>query len=133
MELRVAAKVDKVDQEYFDAVIRPLLQRSRRVDFGSEIGDVEKNDFLGKAYAVLFPVDWPEPFGLIMIEALACGTPVIAWRCGSVPEVLEDGRTGFIVDSMDQAVIAVEKVQSLDRRLVEASHAGGMGARPRAA
>jgi glycosyltransferase involved in cell wall biosynthesis len=115
MELRVAAKVDKVDREYFREVIEPMLRRNPRVQFGPEIDDAGKNELLGNAYATLFPIDWPEPFGLIMIESLACGTPVVGWRCGSVPEVLEHGRTGFVCDDLDEAVAAVEDVASLDR------------------
>lgn len=114
--LRIAAKVDKADEEYFETKIRPLLN-DPLVDFVGEIGETEKGDFLGNALALLFPIDWPEPFGLVMIEALACGTPVIAFRCGSVPEVMEDGVTGFIVDDIDQAVAAVEKVPGIDRRV----------------
>ena len=85
------------------------------VEFLGEVGGRDKDEFLGNAYALLFPIDWAEPFGLVMIEALACGTPVIAWRCGSVPEVIADGVTGFVVDSVDQAVQAVERVAGLSR------------------
>lgn len=112
--LKIAAKVDAADRDYFDARIRPLLAHPL-VDYVGEIGEGEKSEFLGKAAALLFPIDWPEPFGLVMIEALACGTPVIAWRCGSVPEVIEHGRSGFIVDSMHEAVAAVGRVGELDR------------------
>ncbi len=115
MPLKIAAKIDKVDQEYFEEVIKPLLDH-RLVEFVGEIGDREKNEFLGNAYAVLFPIDWLEPFGLVMIEAMACGTPVIAWPHGSVPEVMEDGVTGFIVEDLDDAVQAIEKLASFDRR-----------------
>jgi glycosyltransferase involved in cell wall biosynthesis len=115
MRLRIAAKVDRADRAYFQERIEPLL-RSPRVEFLGEIGGKEKEEFLGGAYALLFPIDWPEPFGLVMIEAMACGTPVIAWRCGSVPEVMEDGVTGFVVDRMEQAVAAVERVSDLDRQ-----------------
>jgi glycosyltransferase involved in cell wall biosynthesis len=115
MPLKIAAKIDKVDQEYFEAVIKPLLDH-RLVEFVGEIGGREKEEFLGNAYAVLFPIDWPEPFGLVMIEAMACGTPVIAWRHGSVPEVMEDGVTGFIVEQLDEAVQAIERLASFDRR-----------------
>jgi len=115
MPLKVAAKVDRVDREYFETVIRPLL-RGPWVEYIGEIGEAEKNDFLGQAYALLFPIDWPEPFGLVMIEALACGTPVIAYRNGSVPEIIEDGVTGFIVQSLEEAVEAVPKVAGLSRR-----------------
>ncbi|WP_456431806.1 glycosyltransferase family 4 protein [Thermosulfuriphilus sp.] len=112
--LKIAAKVDSADRQYFEEVIRPLL-KSPWVEFVGEIGEGEKNEFLGQALALVFPIDWPEPFGLVMIEALACGTPVIAWRCGSVPEVIEEGVAGFIVESLEEAVVAVEKVASVDR------------------
>lgn len=114
MELKIAAKVDRVDQDYFDAVIRPLLA-GPRIEFIGEVGESEKQQFLGGARALLFPIDWPEPFGLVMIEAMACGTPVIAWRHGSVPEVIEEGRTGFIVETIGEAVAAIERIDSLDR------------------
>ena len=117
IDLKIAAKVDKVDQDYFDAVIRPMLD-DPRVEFIGEIEEDQKQAFLGNARAVLFPIDWPEPFGLVMIEAMACGTPVIAWPCGSVPEIIDHGLTGFIVNSIDQAVTAVDDVGSLDRKLV---------------
>ena len=114
--LLIAAKVDKVDETYFKEVIKPLL-KSPLVEYIGEIGEKEKNEFLGGAYALLFPIDWPEPFGLVMIEALACGTPVIAWNCGSVPEVIEHEKTGFIVNSLEEAVKAVEKVEKIDRKI----------------
>ncbi|MGX6566021.1 glycosyltransferase family 4 protein [Cupriavidus necator] len=113
--LRIAAKVDRVDQDYFDEKIRPLLCEPG-VEFIGEIGEGEKEAFLGEALALLFPVDWPEPFGLVMIEAMACGTPVIAWRSGSVPEVMGAGDTGYIVDSEAAAVEAVGKCYDHDRR-----------------
>ena len=91
------------------------------VDYIGEIGDAEKGEFLGNARALLFPIDWPEPFGIVMIEAMACGTPVIGWRCGSVPEVLEDEVSGFIVDSEEQAVEAVFRAARMDRRAVRAA------------
>src|SRR5690606_20918356 len=114
MPIRIAAKIDAVDRAYFQEAIQPLLE-GPDVDFIGEITDAQKSDFLGGARAVLFPIDWPEPFGLVMIEAMACGTPVIAWNCGSVPEVVDEGVTGRIVDSEDEAVAAVEEVVSLDR------------------
>jgi glycosyltransferase involved in cell wall biosynthesis len=117
LELKIAAKVDRADETYFDEVIRPLLA-DPHVDFIGEINDRQKQAFLAGARALLFPVDWPEPFGLVMIEAIACGTPVIAWRMGSVPEVIDDGVTGFIVDSMDKAIAAVEGSSALDRRVI---------------
>lgn len=113
--LKIAAKVDRVDQAYFDEVIQPLLD-SAHVEYLGEIGEARKGEFLGNARAILFPIDWPEPFGLAMIEALACGTPVIAFRRGSVPEVIEDGRTGAVVESVDEAVEAVDQLSSLSRR-----------------
>lgn len=115
LPLKIAAKVDKVDQEYFQTVIRPLLANPL-VEYLGEIGDKEKGDFLGNAIALLFPIDWPEPFGLVMIESMMCGTPVIAYRRGSVPEILTDGETGFIVETLEEAVSAVKKVQNLSRK-----------------
>jgi glycosyltransferase involved in cell wall biosynthesis len=117
MPLRIAAKVDAVDEAYFAEVVRPLL-RDPLVEFVGEIDDAGKASFLGNARAVLFPVDWPEPFGLVMIESMACGTPVIAWPCGSVPEILEDGVTGYIVESVEGAVAAADRVDKLDRALI---------------
>jgi glycosyltransferase involved in cell wall biosynthesis len=115
MPLRIAAKVDSVDQEYFETTIKPLLD-GPFTEYLGEIGDGEKDEFLGNAYALLFPIDWPEPFGLVMIEAMACGTPVIAYRHGSVPELMEEGVTGFVVTQLDEAVRAAERVADLDRR-----------------
>jgi glycosyltransferase involved in cell wall biosynthesis len=112
--LRIAAKVDPADLDYFKRDIEPLLA-APGVDFIGEIGDAQKSDFLGGARALLFPVDWPEPFGLVMIEALACGTPVIAFRSGSVPEIIDDGVTGFIVTGMRQAIEAARRVDAIDR------------------
>jgi len=112
--IRIAAKVDRVDRAYFEATIRPLLAHPL-VEYIGEIGDDRKQEFLGGAMALLFPIDWPEPFGLAMIEAMACGTPVIAWRCGSVPEVVDDGITGVIVDDMDTAVAAVDTARKMSR------------------
>src|SRR5438093_7967236 len=103
MPLKIAAKVDRVDKDYFDWIIAPLLRNSL-VEFVGEIGEGEKDEFLGNAYALLFPIDWPEPFGLVMIEAMACGTPVIAYRGGAVPEALDEGVTGFIVHSLEDAM-----------------------------
>jgi glycosyltransferase involved in cell wall biosynthesis len=113
--IRIAAKVDEADAEYFDQHVKPLLDHPL-VDFVGEIGDAEKDEFLGRALALLFPIEWPEPFGLVMTEALACGTPVVAFRNGAVPEVLDDGVTGFIVESLDEALEAVTRVRTLDRR-----------------
>lgn len=117
LPLKIAAKVDQSDRSYFEREIRPLLDNPL-VEFIGEIGDADKSEFLGNALALLFPIDWPEPFGLVMIEAMACGTPTIAWPCGSVPEVLEDGLTGFIVKSVPQARAAIARLSRLDRRQV---------------
>jgi glycosyltransferase involved in cell wall biosynthesis len=114
MPLKIAAKVDRADKRYFKRVIEPLLQGSF-VEWIGEISDEQKGEFLGNAYALLFPIDWPEPFGLVMIEAMACGTPVIAYDDGSVPEVLEEGRTGFIVKDLEDATEAIHRVASLSR------------------
>jgi glycosyltransferase involved in cell wall biosynthesis len=113
--LRIAAKVDPADTIYFDREIRPLLD-DPLVEFIGEIDDRQKSDFLGHARALLFPIDWPEPFGLVMIEALACGTPVIAFRGGSVREVIDHGVTGFVVNSTEEAIEAAARVHTLDRR-----------------
>jgi glycosyltransferase involved in cell wall biosynthesis len=112
--LRIAAKVDEADRPYFKREIEPLLKGSN-AEFIGEIGDSEKERFLGEAYALLFPVDWPEPFGIVMIEAMACGTPVVAYRQGSVPEIITDGETGFVVDNLDDAVAAVGRIPELRR------------------
>lgn len=111
--LKIAAKVDAADELYFEREVKPLL-RSPLVDYIGEINDDEKSAFLSGAHALLFPIDWPEPFGLVMIEAMACGTPVVAYRRGSVPEVLEHGLTGFVVDDEEQAVLAVRRLGELD-------------------
>jgi len=115
--LKIAAKVDRVDQEYYDEIISPLL-KSPNVEFIGEISDREKSQFLSGAIALLVTIDWPEPFGLVMIEAMACGTPVIAFNRGSVPEVVEDGITGFVVEDEISAINAVDRVRLLDRRRV---------------
>ncbi|MGE5446497.1 MAG: glycosyltransferase family 4 protein [Ignavibacteriales bacterium] len=115
MEIKIAAKVDATDREYFEEMIKPLLN-DPSTDYIGEIGEGEKDEFLGKAYALLFPIDWPEPFGMVMIEAMACGTPVIAYNQGSVPEVIEEGVTGFIVENLEEAVRAVKMVPSLSRK-----------------
>jgi glycosyltransferase involved in cell wall biosynthesis len=114
--LKIAAKVDAADARYFQEKIEPLLLGQDLIEFVGEIGDEAKSGFLGDAQALLFPIDWPEPFGLVMIEAMACGTPVVAYGCGSVPEVIEDGVTGFIVSNEDEAVAAVGRTASLNRR-----------------
>lgn len=114
--LKIAAKVDRVDEAYFRTKIEPLLGGD--VEFIGEIGEQQKTQFLGSAFALLFPIDWPEPFGLSMIEAMACGTPVLAFRCGSVPEIVEDGITGVIVQSIEEAVAAFPRLIALDRKKV---------------
>jgi glycosyltransferase involved in cell wall biosynthesis len=115
MPLKIAAKVDRADREYYQEVVQPLLHKSALVEYLGEVGGATKDAFLGEAAALLFPIDWPEPFGLVMIEAMACGTPVIAYPRGSVPEVLEDGVTGWIVEGLEEAVQAVERVPLLSR------------------
>jgi glycosyltransferase involved in cell wall biosynthesis len=117
MPLKIAAKIDKADEGYFQEVIRPLLE-CRHVEFVGEIGECDKAAFLGSAYALLFPIDWPEPFGLVMIEAMACGTPVIAYSHGSVPELIEDGLTGFWIRSLEEGVRALKQVPLLSRRRI---------------
>jgi len=115
IEIKIAAKVDPMNLDYFNDVVKPLL-KDPLVEYLGEIGEEEKNEFLGNAYALLFPLDWPEPFGLVMIEAMACGTPVIAYSIGSVPEIIDDGVTGFLVSGMDEAVKAIDRVPSLSRK-----------------
>ena len=115
MRLRIAAKTDAADSNYMEQVIRPILSTSS-AEFIGEIGDKDKKEFLANAYALLFPIDWPEPFGLVIIEAMACGTPVIAFRCGSVPELIQEGITGYIVDDIDGALQALGRVPTFDRR-----------------
>jgi len=119
MPLKIAAKVDRVDEEYFATTIEPLLSQ-RGIQYIGEIGEDRKNAFLGRAAALVFPIAWREPFGLVMIEAMACGTPVIAFNNGSVPEVLEDGVTGFIVENERQAIEAVGRIGTLDRERIRA-------------
>jgi glycosyltransferase involved in cell wall biosynthesis len=118
--LRAAAKIDAADRAYYQHEIEPLLGAAD-VEFVGEIGDVDKRAFLGDAAGLVFPIDWPEPFGLVMIEAMACGTPVVAWDCGSVREVVDHGRTGFIVNSIEEAVDAIRRIGSIDRRAVRAT------------
>ncbi len=115
VELKIAAKVDEADKEYFNAVIKPLLKKPK-IEFIGEIGEKDKEKFLGNALALLFPIDWLEPFGLVMIEAFACGTPVIAYGCGSVPEIIDNTITGFIVNDIKSAVKAVDNIKKIDRR-----------------
>lgn len=114
MPLKIAAKIDKNDREYFESRIRPAL-RSPMIEFVGEIANSDKQEFLGNAAALLFPINWPEPFGIVMIEALACGTPVIAFPFGSVPEIISDGVCGCIVHNVDEAVDAVLRIDMIDR------------------
>jgi glycosyltransferase involved in cell wall biosynthesis len=118
--LRIAAKIDAADQSYFDSEIRRLLD-DPLVEFIGEIDERQKNKFLGEALALLFPIDWPEPFGLVMIEALACGVPVVGFRNGSVPEIIADGVAGFIVDDLEQAIAVTKRVDRLERSACRAS------------
>ena len=115
MPLKVAAKVDPADRDYFERQVAPVLAKSPHVEFIGEIDDRRKSEFLGGARALLFPISWPEPFGLVMIESMACGTPVIAFDSGSVPEILEDGLTGFVVRDVDGAALAVRRLNRLFR------------------
>ena len=117
MPLKVAAKVDNVDREYFEEQILPMI-KSAKVDYIGEINDSQKSEFLSGAVALLVPIDWPEPFGLVMIEAMACGTPVIAFNRGSAPEVIEDGLTGFIVEDINGAIGAVDRLSLLSRERI---------------
>ena len=112
--LKIAAKVDRADRDYYDEIIRPLIDHPL-IEYVGEIGDREKSDFLSGAIGLLVPIDWPEPFGLVMIEAMACGTPVIAYNRGSVPEIIEEGLTGFIVEDEISAISAVGRLSQLDR------------------
>jgi glycosyltransferase involved in cell wall biosynthesis len=112
--LKIAAKIDVMDEKYFEEKIKPLLNHPL-IEYVGEVGDQEKGEFLGNAYALLFPINWPEPFGLVMIEAMACGTPVIAYDRGAVPEVLQDTETGFIVHDLEETVQAVQRVDTIDR------------------
>ncbi|HEX4925642.1 MAG TPA: glycosyltransferase family 4 protein [Bdellovibrionales bacterium] len=114
MKLKIAAKKDPAESHYFENVLAPLMKLPF-VEYVGEIGEREKQEFLGQATALLFPIDWPEPFGIAMIEALACGTPIIAWRNGSVPEIVKDGVNGFIVESLEEAARAVEKIETISR------------------
>jgi glycosyltransferase involved in cell wall biosynthesis len=116
--LKIAAKVDPADRVYYESEIRPLIKVSPWVEFVGEINDAQKSEFLSRAHALLFPISWPEPFGLAMIESMACGTPVIAFDRGSVPEVVEDGLSGFVVGNEAAAVQVVQRLGELDRRLV---------------
>jgi glycosyltransferase involved in cell wall biosynthesis len=117
IRLKIAAKVGKGDEDYFREKIAPLLS-DPEVEFLGEINERSKTEFLGEAQALLFPIDWPEPFGLVMIEAMACGTPVLAFRQGSVAEIIDQGVTGAIIDTMDEAMMILPRVIALDRRAV---------------
>jgi glycosyltransferase involved in cell wall biosynthesis len=119
-KLKIAAKIDRVDRDYFEEAIRPFFD-DPLVEYVGEISDHEKAEFLGGAAALLFPIDWPEPFGLVMIEAMACGTPVIAFNRGAVPEVVEDGVSGFIVEDELGALAAIRRLSELDRGAVRAA------------
>jgi glycosyltransferase involved in cell wall biosynthesis len=118
IKLKVAAKIDNADKQYYDAEIKHLIEGNPNVEFIGEINDQQKPEFLSGAHALLFPINWPEPFGLVMIEAMACGTPVIAFRSGSVPEVIDDGVSGFIVANEDEAVAATKRLHQLNRTTV---------------
>ena len=118
--LKMAAKIDSQDKVYWETVIRPMVESNPLVEFVGEIGDHQKSAFLGGSEALLFPIDWPEPFGLVMIEAMACGTPVVAFRCGSVPEIIEDGGTGYLVETVEQAIAAAGRAHLLDREAIRA-------------
>jgi glycosyltransferase involved in cell wall biosynthesis len=115
MNLKIAAKVDKSDRAYWNDVIAPMIKACPNVEYVGEISDEEKASFLGNARALLFPIDWPEPFGIVMVEAFACGTPVIGFPRGSVPEIIDHSVTGFIVESVDEAIDAVGRLDALDR------------------
>ncbi|MFM9110538.1 MAG: glycosyltransferase family 4 protein [Prochlorococcaceae cyanobacterium] len=121
LPLKVAAKIDRADAAYYRDVIEPMLLGNPLVDFIGEVDDAGKQELLGNALALLFPIDWPEPFGLVMIEANACGTPVIAWRNGSTPEIIEPGLNGILVESIEEAVAAVRLVPTIPRERVRAN------------
>ena len=119
-KLKMAAKIDEADRAYWETVIKPLVAEHSNVEYVGEVNDREKGSFLGNATALLFPIDWPEPFGIVMIEAMACGTPVIAYRAGSTPEVMDDGLSGYLVDDVSEAALAVRRIERLDRIKVRA-------------
>jgi glycosyltransferase involved in cell wall biosynthesis len=116
--LKIAAKVDRSDQEYYEQIIRPLIDRNPLIEYIGEIGDPEKSEFLSGAIGLLLPIDWPEPFGLVMVEAMACGTPVVAYNRGSVPEIIDDGLTGFVVEDETSAVAAINRLAKLSRHAI---------------
>lgn len=115
LPLKIAAKIDKADRAYWEEKIEPMIKANANVEYIGEIGEHQKARFLGDALALVFPIDWPEPFGLVMIESMACGTPVIAFECGSVREVIDDGVSGYVVNSVDEAVAALSRLHSLYR------------------
>jgi glycosyltransferase involved in cell wall biosynthesis len=115
MKLKVAAKIGDGDRAYYEEVVAPLIDGDR-IEYVGEIDDTQKQSFLGGAAALLFPIDWPEPFGLVAIEAMACGTPVLAWNCGALPEIVDNGRSGFVVETIDDAVAAMPALLQLDRQ-----------------
>ena len=115
LPLKIAAKIDQIDQTYYRDQIAPMITANAGIEFIGEIDDQGKQELLSQALALLFPVDWPEPFGLVMIEANACGTPVIAWNNGSIPEVIINGINGYIVESIDEAISAIDKIAMIDR------------------
>jgi glycosyltransferase involved in cell wall biosynthesis len=121
LPLKIAAKIDVFDRQYWEEAIEPLVRRHPNVEYVGEVNEREKAEFLGKALALVFPITWREPFGLVMIEAMACGTPVVAFRKGAVPEVVEEGVSGFVVDSVDEAVAALGRIGQLDRGRVRAA------------
>ncbi len=120
LPLKIAAKIDKLDRHYWEYLIEPMVKANPLVEYVGEINESEKAEFLGNALGLLFPIDWPEPFGLVMIEAMACGTPVVAFQRGSVLEVIEDGKSGFVVSSVEEAIRAVARLKTLDRATVRA-------------
>ena len=121
LKLKIAAKIDNKDKDYFDTLIKPMICDNPNVEVIGEVDDLQKPDLLSGAHALIFPIEWQEPFGLVMIEFMACGTPVVAFDCGSVREVIDDGVTGFIVNNVNSAVTAVGKAHALDRALVRAT------------
>ncbi|HHY49327.1 MAG TPA: glycosyltransferase family 4 protein [Alphaproteobacteria bacterium] len=118
MTLKIAAKIDAADRPFWNEVVEPMIRAHRNVEYLGEVGDADKARLLGNARALLFPIDWPEPFGLAMIEAMSCGTPVIARPCGAVPEIVENGISGFLVANVEEGVEAVGRLDTLDRRTV---------------